>query len=1112
MAVTGFTDSGKLAQFTFDATVNCGTFSGSNACGSVYAGYPFLKGVPDWAISPLSNIQLNASAFALSYSSEAEFDTAFHKFLSPSSLFSDGSSFECDGLNTTSLGFRYQGSFLCSAAVLVANFSGCPLADDVDLSATTVCDSVCETASDSIYSVAQTSQCGGDNNMSDLLDNYVSDMYGICDAAYNNFLYTGTSVSRCSLGINVELNTCGYINNNYTKYCSTDGAQDWCCGVSSNNAKYAYFDSDWNGFIVHWSAKPSTFLWILFGTLAAAIVVFIAVLVVIHCFNVRKRIDAEGEEVNRNDFIKNLLANAQKLDQMEQLFTKDATQPSYENFFKILKISPKNRAELDSYFNLETLGWGNTPKPPPAVDPYAPVTNLRLRPPVLSLSELSQTEYTDKIPSMGASIPWFGAWAFTKTNKHYELGNCLVVQGQQTSEANKKYSKMFIYSSFDSMSGLIQGVCATVLIAFMAILLILHLIGLIKVPNNDPDSSTDTTSIIPGKFGSMLSVVSNFYISMMAAALLVIYTYALFSKKKAQPGLLKYLRQVGKPIIEEVMISYSWENGISEDARGLARVLSESGLKAWIDVLKLETADNTPLTTRTVAKHTRFVIIFLTEKYLDSGACFIEFLEATSAPNVKDRLIVFAPKNHQGNVTAKGAERVRNVESRLRESGILVVDQFADFLKCINEVVIHSSHQSHLFWWQYYTSGAAAVAKTAVTPTSKQAPKLNRFNLYILGGDRVGRRPVKISNLWLHSSLRRTGTKAPSIPWVGFANTVIFATVFADFLISAVPFLLNLYYTAVDALVDSVSFTAKRSSIIQPDSTKAQVLFNLACQLLIIGMMLVMSGLSGNHLFDNRHNMSPSLRPLIASFNFRQRVFKRNAIFADGGKSKLQKMHSQDVERQQAFFNMIGDHTSVSALPRVKVLVYDFGTNNGVANTLNQFLSTLDMIPETKPEFERRGFNFGYSQTGFEIYVPVFVFGGSSPDEVKNQVKQFGDILVRSGLDISDCVLIAADPRDPKKSVDGLFGSHFTFRPKLGSAEWQTMDIGQFLVLVETYYIHNEFASEVIFHIGLRIKDALKRITVESLKEDITQAARYTQGRHGPMRMPNSSFDGISGY
>ncbi|KAJ3200008.1 hypothetical protein HDU82_009264 [Entophlyctis luteolus] len=1096
MTITGFTDSGKLAKFTFNDTANCGTFSDSNVCGSIFAGYPFLKGVPDWAIAPLSGIQLNGSAFPLSYNDETEFDTAFLSFLVPSSYFSDGSSFHCKGLNTSNLGFRYQGSFLCSAAVLVANFSGCSLPDDADLSATTVCDSVCETAGNAIYAFAKTDECGGESDISATLGNYFSDIYGICDAAYYNFLYTGSSSpSRCSLGINIELNTCGYINNNVTKYCSTDGTEDWCCGVASHNAKYAYFNDDWNGYIVHWSAKPLSFLWILFGTLIAAIIVFIAVLIAIHCFNKRKRIDEEGEEVNRNDFITNLLANARKLDQMEQLYTKDAAQPSYENFFKILKISHNNRAELDNYFNLEKLGWGGTPKPPPAVDPYAPVTNLESRPPVMALSQISQTEYTDKIPTLGASIRWFNSLAFTETSKHYELGNCLVVQGQQTSKLNEKYSKMFIYSSFDSMSGLIQGICATALITFMAILLILHLIGLIKVPNTDPDSSTETASLIPGRFGSMLSVVSNFYISMLAAALLVIYTYALFNRKKAQPGLLKYLRQVGKPIVEEVMISYSWEDGISENARGLARVLSESGLKAWIDVLKIETADNTPLTTRTVAKHTRFVIIFLTEKYLSSAACFIEFLEATSAPNAKDRLIVFAPKNHRGNVTPGGANRVRNVESRLRESGILVVDEFTDFFKCIDEVVIHSSHQSHLFWWQYYTSGAAAVAKNAVTPTKKQAPKLDRFNLYFLGGDRVERHAVKISNLWLHSSLRRTGTKAPSIPWIGFANGVIFAVVFADFLLSAVPFLLNLYYTAVDALVDGVSFTAKKSGIIQPDSTKAQV----------------MSALSGNHLFDNRNNMSPALRPLIASFNFRQRSFKRNAEYAEGGNDKLQKVHPQDMENRQVFLNMMVDHTSVSALPRVKVLVYDFGTDNGVANTLNKFLATLDMIPETKPEFERPGFNFGYSQTGYEIYVPVFVFGAGSPDIVKAQVKKFGDTLVRSELDISDCVLVAADPRDGEKEVDGLFGSRFTYRPKLGSAELQTVDIGQFLILIETLYTQGEFASEVIFHIGLRIKDALKRITVESLKDDIAQAARYTQNRDG-LRMPNNSFDGISGY
>ncbi|KAJ3048622.1 hypothetical protein HDU99_009116, partial [Rhizoclosmatium hyalinum] len=236
------------------------------------------------------------------------------------------------------------------------------------------------------------------------------------------------------------------------------------------------------------------------------------------------------------------------------------------------------------------------------------------------------------------------------------------------------------------------------------------------------------------------------------------------------------------------MISYSWEAGVSENARGLAQGLMKSGLGVWIDVMKLEVSDDTAKITRTAAAHTRFVVVFLTEKYLGSAACFIEFTEAINSHNSKDRVIVFVPPK-SGNTDkfqGPGIDRVGNVCAQLESKGFVVLYNFAELITCMNRLVIHSNHESHLHWWKNYVGIASGIPYEAIAPSPKQAKALQRYNFNIFGA--VPRKTVKISNIWLHPNLRSTGTRAASLPlgsgYVGilslFVTIVMLAAMLLD--------------------------------------------------------------------------------------------------------------------------------------------------------------------------------------------------------------------------------------------------------------------------------------------------------------------------------------------
>ncbi|KAI8621463.1 hypothetical protein BC830DRAFT_1094101 [Chytriomyces sp. MP71] len=522
------------------------------------------------------------------------------------------------------------------------------------------------------------------------------------------------------------------------------------------------------------------------------------------------------------------------------------------------------------------------------------------------------------------------------------------------------------------------------------------------------------------------------------------------------------------------MISYSWEKGVSETAHGVARALTKSGIGCWIDVMKLGVSDDTAQITRTVAAHARFVVIFLTDKYISSPACFIEFLEAVNAPGAKERVIVYLPSRH--NVS----ERVLRLSAQLEKKGILILTDEHELIVCLNDVIIHSNHDSHLYWWQNYVGTVAGIPFDAITPSRTQAGRLKRYTFF-------GWTPwkaVSISNIWLDSSLRKMGTNGASFPVAGgigllsFLLTILMMSVVLRDSMAILSVLLYQTY--------NVDYGMPR--IESPVATN--ILFvNLALQGLVLILLVFIMSLSDS--FDNRYRMHQSLRPLLASFNIRQQLDVDTS--------------SKKKTTNDAFRRMLGTYNALSSLPKIKVLIYDFGTNNQVAKTLHDFLSHLDLTPSELVDFEQDDFGTGL----FEVFVPVFVFGSPTgrPLEVASQVTKFGEILRRCGLRMQDCVLIAADPQE-KREVVGLFDCTFMLHGR-------EVLMSKFLILVESFYQSHEFASEVIFHIGLRVKGALERITQQSVQNVAARNEQHIESfreQTKPLHQANSASRNYGSY
>ncbi|KAJ3073848.1 hypothetical protein HDU98_000518 [Podochytrium sp. JEL0797] len=995
------------------------------------------------------------------FANEADFVDQMDQFVNDAVYF-NGSS--------TTTPRRYQASLFCISAVF-AGFQGGCYENDTPLipgNGTAIfkgpiigCLETCYTAIDTLTS--SSSEAFPGVSIFTKTGAYLAQFRSLCSSMYAGAYspyYPMAAPRNCLMAINGsttlangnELLTCGFSGPNaqflkYT-YCKSYKTQ-WCCSqtdiIQGGNltGTVAVWDNTNKFYKV---AADSTRNDSLVANLVfpfLCIIVFLLISFTIHVINwVGRRRQNAFSEFSEKEF------TASRTPKSSRKFTdsRGGVPANYNQFFHIMGLKTPEEggvpADVDRFFYAGKIGWkadtDGTFHGTPAVNPYAPPTDSENRPPLLELDKLSQVSFSNKLKMMGNSIPFFSS---PRLKKRYKLGNTLITHQRSM---RHEYSQMRIYNKFRTVPRLVLGSAVSVLMLVMGGIFVWGL-----AVSKEQSLTLDKLPVWILKTASVAGRVSqtiSAYGTSLAVAILLLVIYLSSYTPLPEPGLLKYLRQVGTPKIEEVMISYSWEPVISENARGLARCLMESGIGAWIDVMKLEASDDTAKITRTVASHTRFVIIFLTDKYLTSSACFIEFLEALNSPNAKDRVIVWVPAGN------KASERVNNVCQQLERFEIPVIKDFGNFITYLNDAVIHSNQDSHLYWWQHYVGITAGIPFDAIAPSPKQAPHLRRYNFNLLGAPRHS---VKISNIWVAPSLRKTGTAASSLPlggnYIGLLNVFIFALMLCVNLndMLSVLSLLNLQSTNVDFGMPTVASP--------PDFLIAWI--NIGLEWFVMILLVFVSSLSGE--FDNRYQMHPNLRPLMASFNIRQRkqAEKKSWFSWSKGEPTL----SQTILQKQ---------TGVNALPKVKVLVYAFGAKNQVAETLHQFLKNLDLVPTDAFDFAND--DFGKRRDGFEVFVPVFVFGGSKED-LQRQVIRFGQIVERCNLKMQDCVLIAADP---VKNVElkGLFQSKFVF-------EGKQVALSQFLVLVENYYKGNEFASEVVFHIGLRVKEALMRISHETTKD-----------------------------
>ncbi|KAI8837686.1 hypothetical protein BJ741DRAFT_154423 [Chytriomyces cf. hyalinus JEL632] len=205
--------------------------------------------------------------------------------------------------------------------------------------------------------------------------------------------------------------------------------------------------------------------------------------------------------------------------------------------------------------------------------------------------------------------------------------------------------------------------------------------------------------------------------------------------KKHKRGILRYLRQVGTPLVEEVMISYSWQQGVLQDSRCIAKALVQSGIGVWIDVLKLTSGDSTTRTTRTIASHARFVLVVLTSRYVTSQNCFIELYEALRAKSdPQSRLIVYRPDERvYGAPFDENASAMADaLAEQLESMNIPVLRTVAELVHFLNRHVIYSVDQSHFIWWLENVGSSVKVPENLIVPDPKSTISLKKFNFKLL--------------------------------------------------------------------------------------------------------------------------------------------------------------------------------------------------------------------------------------------------------------------------------------------------------------------------------------------------------------------------------------------
>ncbi|KAJ3330402.1 hypothetical protein HDU76_005762 [Blyttiomyces sp. JEL0837] len=343
--------------------------------------------------------------------------------------------------------------------------------------------------------------------------------------------------------------------------------------------------------------------------------------------------------------------------------------------------------DLLTYFGVRAIRSEN---------PYQTGTKRRN---ILSLGELSTFEYRNKLESLGRQT-YFASWSSGFYHQHYEIGNSVVVERRVDTtrsrnamakkvaetrrlkkmgikpardwevEAEKIPDRILYYNRYRSYREVVRaiiylvagGVTAGVAVVIVVLPILIAFkaaiqkttqlqIGQATNPNRTVAApaplfqTTTTDSTTQTTCSTSASAASNLVGTMVGTILIVLSSFiAKWRNNVSDTGVLPYLAQLGKPRMEEVMFSYRWQRGIMEDVRSLAIALRASGIRVWIDVMRNQeftSGDRTPEVSRSAVHYARFCVVFLTREYLQSQACFIEFREMMSSPDIADRIIVY---------------------------------------------------------------------------------------------------------------------------------------------------------------------------------------------------------------------------------------------------------------------------------------------------------------------------------------------------------------------------------------------------------------------------------------------------------------------------------------
>ncbi|TPX70102.1 hypothetical protein CcCBS67573_g06649 [Chytriomyces confervae] len=640
---------------------------------------------------------------------------------------------------------------------------------------------------------------------------------------------------------------------------------------------------------------------------------------------------------------------------------------------------------------------------------------------LMAVIELPTTVLTNKMSTMNETIAWLNPFMIF-IDRHYELGMALIRERPRIFAAKGK-GRLRMYKKSIACKKLLH-----ILILLLVLIAVFFYVSVYFFSHETTLtlSLSNAMELIPP---CAITLLVNF---------VVLVSFHSARPKKHKRGILRYLRQVGTPLVEEVMISYSWQQGVLQDTRCIAKALIQSGIGVWIDVLKLTSGDSTTRTTRTVASHARFVLVVLTSKYVKSQNCFIELYEALRAKSdPRSRLIVYRPdeKVYGAPFDAEASAMADALADQLGSMNIPVLRTVAELVHFLNRRVIYSVDQSHFIWWLDNVGSSVKVPENLIVPDPKSTISLKKFNFKLLcpptfkshGAVYRWRNEVpfrfegwkirllqriKVSNMWISCDLREMGQNASAFPWKPFVLLLLLP----------VP-LLDLFFWKGTRLLEG------------QDKLISIILFGLS-----FGLEVVLGMTDVGFYLDRRNNIHPCLYSLLATNNFNISVRAPNTwvsgIFPPW--SRAEEAPRIPLRRRCGFFRIkrtneeLPSYASSTSLRNSKVApeptptiaeerklyvaIEDFNTDHPVANNLKLF---LDGIGFSHPPRDKS-----------LIVVHVILFGGglcgdkdedSQSKEIVRQVKAFGEYLRKNSISVEDCVLAASHAEKWDMKVPGLF-------------------------------------------------------------------------------------------